>query len=153
MGSDLVVEVTCLLAGEASGTALTLTEPLNAWGGLDPDTGIIVHHSHPQRGACIAGRVLVMPESRGSGTNAQIFAQAWAKGRGPVAVVLESPDFVLCVGAVVSNELYDVGCPVVIAEADDYARIADGDSIMVNANETHSTMRVTSGAEPGHALV
>ncbi len=142
--SDAVVDVTCLLPGDAEGIALKLTEPLNAWGGLDPASGTIVHHSHPQRGLSVAGRVLVMPESRGSGTNAQIFAQAWASGHGPVAVMLESPDYVLCVGAVVSNELYDAGCPVVTADANDYDRIASGDSITLHASEIRSTMRITN---------
>lgn len=68
--SDDTLPVTCLLAGTTRGVVLKLTEPLNAWGGLDADSGVIVHHSHPQRGQCVAGRVLVMPQTRGSGTNA-----------------------------------------------------------------------------------
>ncbi len=141
-GSEFTVPVTCLLAGDAKGTVVKLTEPLNAWGGLDPDTGIIVHHSHPQRGESVAGRVLVMPQSRGSGTNAQIFAQALANRHGPVAVVLESADYVVCVGAVVADELYGVGCPVVTAPAEDYARIADGDAVTLRAREADSSMHV-----------
>jgi uncharacterized protein len=149
-GSDRTFEVECLLPGDAAGTALKLSEPLNAWGGLDPETGVIVHHSHPERGQSIAGRVLVMPESRGSGTNAQIFAQAWASGHGPLAVVLGSPDFVLCVGAVVSNELYGTGCPIVIAEPRGYASIETGDSIVVRANEAGATIRVSGvGVQTG----
>ena len=103
--SDDILPVTCLLAGTARGVVLKLTEPLNAWGGLDADSGVIVHHSHPQRGRCVAGRVLVMPQTRGSGTNAQVFAQAWANGRGPLAVVLGAPDYVLCAGAVVGRDV------------------------------------------------
>lgn len=143
MASDRTYDVTCLLAGHAEGIVLKLTEALNAWGGLDPNTGIIVHHSHPQRGQSVEGCVLAMPQSRGSGTNAQVFAQAWASGHGPVAVVLESPDYVLCAGAVVSNELYHVRCPVVTVDASAYARIETGDSITVRANESRSTMLVT----------
>ena len=81
--SDEVLQVRSLLPGTSHGTVLKLTEPLNAWGGLDPDSGVIVHRSHPQRGQCIAGRVLVMPQSRGSGTNAQVLAQATQGGAGP----------------------------------------------------------------------
>ena len=83
-GSEGGHPVRVLLTGCGEGVVLALSEPLNAWGGLDPDTGIINHHSHPQRGRSVAGKVLVMPESRGSGTNAQVFAQAWAAGNGPV---------------------------------------------------------------------
>jgi predicted aconitase with swiveling domain len=138
--SDGVLPVTCLLSGTGRGTVLKLTEPLNAWGGLDADSGLIVHHSHPQRGQSVAGRVLVMPQSRGSGTNAQVFAQAWANGRGPVAVVLGAPDYVLCVGAVVSRELYRVSCPVVIADPAAYDALGDGDEVAVEASEDHATV-------------
>ena len=55
-----------LVAGEAKGSALVLDEPLSLWGGLDPTTGSIVEASHPQRGASVTGRILVMPSGRGS---------------------------------------------------------------------------------------
>jgi len=135
-----------LIAGRACGRALKLTEPLNAWGGLDPATGVIIHHSHPQRGESIAERVLVMQESRGSGTNAQIFAQAWANGMGPAAVVLAKPDYVLCVGAVVSSELYGVSCPVVVLEAEHYDAVQDGVTVTVSA--TLETATVTIDPRP-----
>ncbi len=135
--------VRALLPGEACGPVLKLTEALNAWGGLDPDTGVIVHHSHPQRGRSLAGHVLVMPESRGSGTNAQVFAQAWATGHGPLAVVLAAPDYVLCVGAVVSRELYGVHCPVVVAGETVYGAITDGDVLEVTATESAGALKLS----------
>jgi predicted aconitase with swiveling domain len=138
--SDHEMTVTGLLPGTARGPVLKLTEPLNAWGGLDAESGVIVHHSHPQRGQCVAHRVLVMPQSRGSGTNAQVFAQAWANGHGPVAVVLGAPDYVLCVGAVVSRELYGVICPVVVADPAAYDTLRDGDEVTVAAADEHATI-------------
>jgi predicted aconitase with swiveling domain len=145
--SENTVPVTGLLPGQALGSVLKLTEPLNAWGGLDPDTGTIIHHSHPQRGSCIAGRILVMPESRGSGTNAQVFAQAWATGHGPLAVVLAAADYVLCVGAVVSRELYDVDCPVVVAARSDYDALHNGDVLRVIATEYASSIQLLTAPE------
>lgn len=133
---------TTLVAGAAHGRTVKLTEPLNAWGGFDPATGVIVHHSHPQRGVCVANRILVMKESRGSGTNAQVFAQAWANGNGPLAVLLAAPDYVLCVGAVVSQELYDVACPVVMLDPGDYDQLADGDLVSVVADDHQATVDV-----------
>ncbi|KWX64523.1 aconitase X swivel domain-containing protein [Mycobacterium sp. NAZ190054] len=129
-----------LVAGRAQGEVLKLSEPLNAWGGLDPETGIIVHHSHPQRGESLAGRMLVMQESRGSGTNAQVFAQAWANGNGPLGVVLGAPDYVLCVGAVVTNELYGIACPVVVIEPDAYGALNHGDHVTVVADDIKATV-------------
>ena len=132
-----------LVPGSASGIALKLTEPLNAWGGLDPATGVIVHHSHPQRGRSLAGRILVMQESRGSGTNAQVFAQALANGAGPLAVVLAAPDYVLCAGAVVSRELYGVQCPMVAVGAG-YDTVTDGDVLLVEAGDDGAAVTIQS---------
>src|SRR5438105_5764191 len=102
-----------LHAGVGRGPVLELSEPLNLWGGLDPRTGQIVHPQHPQRGHSIANTVLLMPASRGSGTNAQIFAHVCGLGNAPAAVVLTAQDFVLLAGAVVARKLYAIRCPVV----------------------------------------
>ena len=49
-----------LAAGEADGPALVLDEPLSLWGGMDPGSGELIDARHPQRGAMLAGRVVVM---------------------------------------------------------------------------------------------
>jgi len=142
VSSELVWEAVPLVPGHGVGTTLVLSEPLNAWGGLDPTTGRIVHHSHPQRGADITGTVLVLEETRGSGTNAQILAQTWAEGHGPVAVVLARADYVLCVGAVVSQELYGVTCPVVLLDGEHYGTLTDGLQVEVDASGESATVTV-----------
>src|SRR5262245_40418063 len=136
--SELTMPAITLVAGQAHGQTLKLTDPLNAWAGLDPDTGFIVHHSHSQGCESLAGRVLAMQVSRGSVTNGQVFAQAWSTGNGPVAVVLAVPDYVLCGGAVVSHELYGVVCPVVVVGADHYNALGDGETVAVGASDTRA---------------
>jgi predicted aconitase with swiveling domain len=133
--SDYSLLVETLIPGRASGVALKLAEPLNVWGGLDPRTGRIDHPSHPQFGVSIAGKVLVLPHTRGSGTNAQVIAEAVGHGKGPCGVVLATADFVLCAGLIVGAELYGARCPVVTAAARDYARIRDGARVAITANE------------------
>jgi predicted aconitase with swiveling domain len=136
-----------LLPGHATGTTLVLTQPLNAWGGLDPHTGQIVHHSHPQKGADISGTVLVLEETRGSGTNAQIFAQTWAEGHGPAGIILLRPDFVLSVGAVVSTELYATTCPILVVSEAIYETIQTGMQAEITATMESATVRIAS---PSH---
>jgi predicted aconitase with swiveling domain len=143
--SEQVWNATPLVPGLGIGTTLVLSEPLNAWGGLDPTTGLIVHHSHPQRGADVTGTVLVLEETRGSGTNAQVLAQTWAEGHGPVAVVLARADYVLCVGAVVSQELYGVTCPVVVLDEEHHGMLTDGLHVEVDASGESATVTVFNG--------
>jgi predicted aconitase with swiveling domain len=91
---------------------LTLDEPLSFWGGLDPHSGLIIDHNHPQRGQSIAGRVLQMPHGRGSSSSPTVLAEALRLGNGPSAIVLAEPDPMINLGALVAKLLYGVDCPV-----------------------------------------
>jgi predicted aconitase with swiveling domain len=133
-----------LVAGHASGLALVLDEPLSFWGGLDPATGALIDTHHPQRGATLAGRVLVMPSGRGSSSSSYVLAEAIRTGTSPVAIVLREPDGIVALGAIVARELYGALVPVVVLEADGYGAIADGDAIEVDAHEDDATVRLST---------
>jgi predicted aconitase with swiveling domain len=100
---------------------VVLDEPLSLWGGLDPTTGTIVDAHHPQRGATISGRVLVMPAGRGSSSSASVLAEAARLGTAPVAIFLREPDLILAIGAAVAEELYGVRIAVTVTATDDDA--------------------------------
>jgi predicted aconitase with swiveling domain len=118
------------VAGEAEGEALVLAEPLSLWGGLDAQTGLVIDRSHPQRGASVAGRILVMPGARGSSSSSSVLAEAIRLGTAPCGVVLASPDPILTVGAIVARSLYDLACPIVVCPID---RLATGDRLRIRA--------------------
>jgi hypothetical protein len=101
-------------AGEAEGPALVLSQALSFWGGIDAATGRIIDRSHPELGASVAGRVLVMPGGRGSSSAASVLAETLRRGTGPVGIVLASADPILTVGALVAQSLYGIRCPVVV---------------------------------------
>jgi predicted aconitase with swiveling domain len=42
-----------LVAGDAAGPALVLEAPLSLWGGMDPHSGRLTDHHHPQHGASL----------------------------------------------------------------------------------------------------
>jgi predicted aconitase with swiveling domain len=115
-----MIRTTILHAGEADGPVLVLDEPLSFWGAFDPKTGIIIDVHHPQRGACLTGKVLLMRESRGSGSSPGSIAEAIRLGTAPVAIVLVAPDVNLAIGAAVAAELYGSHCPVLAVSEADY---------------------------------
>ena len=121
-----------LVAGTAEGPALVLDEPLSLWGGLDPGTGDIVDVRHPQWGANVAGRVLVMPSGRGSSSSSSVLAEAIRAGTAPAAIVLGEADPILPLGAIVARELYGSSVPIVVV-ADPQFR--SGESVRVQASE------------------
>jgi len=104
-----------LVAGSAEGDALVLHEPLSFWGGVDPSTGEVIDGHHAQRGANVAGKILVLPSGRGSSSSSSVLAEAIRVGTAPAAIVLLEADPILALGAVVARELYGVSIPVVLA--------------------------------------
>ena len=102
-----------LVDGVATGELLRLTEPLSLWGGLDPETGLIIDRSHPQVGRSMTGAIVSMPHGRGSSSSSSVLAEALRMGTGPAGFVLEIPDPILVVGALVAHRLYGMVCPIV----------------------------------------
>jgi uncharacterized protein len=113
------------------GTALVLTEGLSLWGGVDPATGDVIDAHHPQRGANVRGRVLVMPSGRGSSSSASVLAEAVRAGTAPSAIVLGEPDLILAIGSAVAEELYGVTVPVVVVAPSELAAIRNGAEIRI----------------------
>lgn len=110
-------------------TALVLDEGLSLWGGMDPSTGALIDAHHPQRGANLAGRVVVMPSGRGSSSSASVLAEAVRAGTAPAAILLGEPDLILAIGAAVAEELYGVRIPVVVLPREELGVIIDGQPV------------------------
>lgn len=113
-----------MVAGDADGEVLALTEPLSFWGGVDETTSEIIDVHHPQHGANVAGRVLVMPSGRGSSSSSSVLAELIRAGLGPAAILLGVRDPIIALGAIVATELYGQTVPVVVLRADEYDRAA-----------------------------
>lgn len=124
-----------LADGEAEARALVLGAPLSLWGGMDPATGTLVDPRHPQHGAGLSGRVLVMPAVRGSSSASSVLAEAARVGVAPAAILLGEVDLILAVGAAVAEELYGARIPVVVLAQDDLAAIRDGALVRVAGAE------------------
>jgi len=125
-------EARTLVPGEATGEVLELTEPLSFWGGIDPATGDVIDVHHPQRGANVSGRVLVMPGGRGSSSSSSVLAEAIRAGAAPAAIILLEPDPIVALGAIVARELYGVSMPVVVVVGSSTG-LATGATVMVEA--------------------
>lgn len=125
------MRATVLAPGRAAGTALVLSAPISLWGGLDAGTGEIIEPRHPQRGAVLTGRILVMPAVRGSSSSASVLAEAVRAGTAPAGILLGEPDLVLPVGAEVAAELYGVRIPVGLLPPGELAMIEDGSIVEI----------------------
>jgi uncharacterized protein len=127
-----------LVPGTAEGRALVLDEPLSFWGGVDPETGDITDVRHPQHGASVTGRILVMPSGRGSSSSSSVLAESIRAGTAPAAIVLGEADPILALGAIVARELFGTTIPVIVTAGSD---LRTDDLATVRADETGVDLR------------
>lgn len=142
--TQALIPVAVMVPGRAAGTVLALREPVSFWGGFAAATGLIVDRWHPDRGACLAGRVLVMRAARGSSSGSSVLAEAIRLGTAPAAIVLRARDEILTTGALVAAMLYDRTCPVVtVASDEDLARVAAAAHAEVEAEGETGGLRLS----------
>ena len=125
---------------ETAGRALVLDEGLSLWGGMDPVTGELIDARHPQRGAVLTGRIVVLPSGRGSSSSASVLAEAVRARTAPAAILLGEPDLILSIGSAVAEELYGVVVPVVVLPADELASIRDGAEVRIGPDGSVRTV-------------
>lgn len=121
-----------LVVGQGEGQALVLSQALSFWGGIDAETGEIIDQSHPGVGQNVAGKILVMPSGRGSSSSSSVLAEAIRRGTAPAGILIERPDPILAVGAIVAEFLYEIRMPLVVCEI---AGIVSGDRIVIGVRE------------------
>ncbi len=127
---------TVLNPGATAADALVLDDPLSFWGGFDPKNGEIIDRLHPQVGASIAGKVMVIPASRGSAGTPAGVAEAIRRGSGPSAVLLGRTDVNITIGAMVADRLYDTSTPVLVPASADYDDLRSGEAIEIAEDGT-----------------
>jgi predicted aconitase with swiveling domain len=121
-----VLKGRAILAGTAEGEALVTHEPLSFWGGYDFTTGTIIDKHHPLAGVRAAGRVLVVPFSKGSSTTTAVLLEAVRAGTAPAALVTTGADAFFALASIVAGVMYGKSFPVVALDAADFNRLESG---------------------------
>lgn len=117
-------EATLLVQNDTRGQVLTCREGLSFWGGVDPDTGVIIDTHHPDHGASLAGRIVLMPTSRGSCSGSGVLLQLARNEQAPAALVFREPEDILTLGAIISARLFDRPIAVLRLSAEIYAALS-----------------------------
>ena len=128
------MELACgrvLVAGAAEGRVLRFGEPLSFWGGVDPESGRLIDPRGPSPGAAIAGRVLVLAQTRGSSSSSAILLELLRGGRAPAALVLAEVDAILVIGVLVAREMGWPTIPVLELPLAGHAALEDGMAVRV----------------------
>jgi predicted aconitase/predicted aconitase with swiveling domain len=113
-----------ILAHDAAGAITVCAEGLSFWGGVDPDTGRVIDAHHPAHGQDLAGRIVLMPTSRGSCSGSGVLLQLALSGRAPAALVFREAEEVLTLGALIAARMFDRPLAVLRLSAGSYAALA-----------------------------
>lgn len=115
--------------GVGKGKALVSTEPISFYGGVDPDSGVVVEKGHPLEGKCLKGVILVFPTGKGSTVGSYSILRMKKNNVSPAAMINRECDPVVAVGAIISE------IPLVDKlETDVFPLIKDGQEVTVNGN-------------------
>jgi len=120
--------------GAAQGEALVTSEALSFWGGYDFQTGEIIDRHHPLAGVRAAGRVLVVPFSKGSSTTTAVLLEAVRAGTAPAAILTTGVDSFFALASIVAEVMYGKSFPVVALAPEDVASLRTGERLSVGAD-------------------
>lgn len=115
--------------GTASGELLVSKDPISFYGGVNPDTGIVVERGHALEGISIAGKVLYFPRGKGSTVGSYTLYRLKKNNLAPKAIINAECEPIVAVGAIISDiPLVD---KIDSKKLESYA----GKTIKVNANK------------------
>ncbi len=89
--------------GIAEAEALTTTQPISFYGGVDPETSEILEKGHELQGKRIKDKILVFPTGKGSTVGSYTLYRLKKGGIAPAGIINRECETVVAVGAIISE--------------------------------------------------
>jgi predicted aconitase with swiveling domain len=109
--------------GKGEGEALVTTQPISFYGGVDPNTGVVIEKGHELQGQNVKGKILVFPTGKGSTVGSYTLYRMKKNGTAPAGIVNRECETVVAVGAIIS----EIPC----VDKIDIAKIKTGNRVQV----------------------
>ena len=120
--------------GTAQGEALVTSLGISFFGGVDPDTGIVVEKGHQLEGQSISGKVLVFPTGKGSTVGSYTLYRLKRNGVAPIAIVNAECETITAVGCIIAEIPCVDRIPIEQIETGDFISL-DGESGTIEVKE------------------
>lgn len=89
--------------GIAEGEALVTCMGISFFGGVDPESGVLVERGHELEGESIAGKVLVFPTGKGSTVGSYTLYRLKHNGKAPAAIINAECETITAVGCIIAE--------------------------------------------------
>jgi hypothetical protein len=76
-----------IFKGKAKGEALVTSQPVSFYGGVDPDSGILIEKGHELEGKSIKGKILIFPTGKGSTVGSYTLYRMKKNNTAPVGMI------------------------------------------------------------------
>jgi predicted aconitase with swiveling domain len=116
--------------GRVEGEALVTHMGISFFGGVDPDTGIVVERGHELEGQSISGKVLVFPTGKGSTVGSYTLYRLKRNGKAPVAIVNAECETITAVGCIIAEIPCVDHIPVDQLQSGTYVTVDAGDGVI-----------------------
>ena len=123
-------------------------EGLSFWGGVDPDTGVIIDIHHPNCGEKLSGKIVLMPTSRGSCSGSGVLLQLARNGNAPAALIFRETEDVLTLGAMIAERLFDKNIAVLRLVPKIYNLLSEEKSAKIDNLKLHFSNTIINLFQP-----
>jgi phosphomecalonate degydratase small subunit len=109
--------------GNAKGEALVTEMPISFYGGVDPNTGVVIEKGHQLNSQSVKGRILVFPQGKGSTVGSYTLYRMKKNGTAPAGMINKECETIVAVGAIIS----EIPC----VDKIDVSKIKTGDQVSI----------------------
>jgi predicted aconitase with swiveling domain len=121
--------------GTAQGEALVTSMGISFFGGVDPESGVVVERGHELEGQSIAGKVLVFPSGKGSTVGSYTLYRLKRNGMAPAAILNAACETITAVGCIIA----EIPC----VDQIDLTYLRSGQSLQVDAERGEILLMTT----------
>ena len=109
--------------GRAEGEALVSQQAISFFGGVDPESGVIIEAGHELVGKSITDKILVFPRGKGSTVGSYTLYRLRRKGLAPAGIINAQSEAIVAVGAIIAD--------IPMVDRLDIAQIRTGDAVII----------------------
>ena len=89
--------------GQVAGEALVSSMGISFFGGVDPESGVVIERGHELEGRSIAGKILVFPTGKGSTVGSYTLYRLKQAGKAPLAIINSECETITAVGCIIAE--------------------------------------------------
>lgn len=134
--AEVIFKAHRVAKGKAQGEALVCRSPISFFGGVNPETGLVVERGHELEGVSLSDKILVYPVGKGSSAGSYQLYELACNNKAPRAIINLRADSIVAIRAIMGD------IPMVDrVEPNPLEVIKTGDVVEVDADQGMVTLK------------